>query len=111
MRIDSSPGIGLVEQRQGRLVLAVALAIGVVGVFFLNLGRVQKQYLCQVSRCGRAENWPLEAGLNQAGEVSGVIYVSVREYCCFYAASIERGRLPVEETQLFEALEQPAVHQ
>jgi len=57
-----------------------AFVIEIVGVFFLNLGRVGQHDGDQIPRCRRAIDRPLESLPHQVGQVAAVIDVSVAQH-------------------------------
>ena len=68
-----------VERQRGR-VLAVALAVGVTGVFFLNVRRIRQHERAQFMRAWRAENLPAKALRDEPRQVATVIEVRVCQH-------------------------------
>ena len=104
-------GIGHGVERQGGMVLIIALGIGKTGFFLLKLGRIEKQDFEQVAGGGGAIDRTSEVVLHQLGQVAAVVNVRVGEYHGFQAGGAKRQRFAVAQTQLLKALKQPAIDQ
>ena len=104
-------GIGHGVERQGGMVLRIALGIGKTGFFLLKLGRIEKQDFEQVAGGGGAIDRDSEVVLHQLGQVAAVVNVRVGEYHGFQAGGAKRQRFAGVQTQLLQALKQPAIDQ
>ena len=96
-------------QRQRRVVLAEALAVGVLGVLFLELRGVEQDDLREVARGRRAVDGAVEALADEAGQGAAVVEVGVREDDVADRPRVEAGAPPVQQAQLFEALKHPGI--
>ena len=71
--------VGLGEERLGRLVLGVAVPVGLLRVFFLDPAGVGQHQAAQLERARRAVDAALVAGGDEARQEPGVIEVRVRQ--------------------------------
>src|SRR6185295_13767022 len=79
---QSSFSIFFSVKRKGWVVTRDFVSIAIVGFFFLQAGRIRKQYAKEFSGAARAIDWPTKALLHEAWEIAGVINVRVREQHC-----------------------------
>ncbi len=98
-------------ERQGRLVLRVAFAIGVFGVLLLALGRVEHDQLGELAGRLSGVDRPKVALADDPRQVAGVVEVGVREDDGLECLDVERRGGPIEQSQRLESLEQPAIHE
>ena len=84
-----------VEQRQRRLVLRESLAIGVVGFFFLIVGRIQQQQFAKRLGGGSRIDRASKSILHESRQVADVVDVSMRQHDGVDVRRIERQSLPV----------------
>jgi len=89
--------VGARVERQGRLVLRVAVTVGVSRVFFLDMGGIGQDERAQVASAGRAEDPAFEALGNQAGEIAAVVEVGMRQDDGVDAHGSHGQRLPVAQ--------------
>ncbi len=78
-RNDSSDLHGFIVgvERQGGIVFAESLLIGVRRVFFLEVARVREHELRQIHGGGRSIDLPFESVFHQTRDIARVIEVSV----------------------------------
>jgi hypothetical protein len=98
-------------ERQRRLVRAVAVFGGVLGVLFHQVRGIGQQQRAEFARGGVGEDRSGEAAANQVRQVSGVIEMGVREQSPADGGGIHRQRFPIALAQLVAALEEAAIHQ
>ena len=72
--------VGFGVERQRRRVLRVAVAVGVLRVFFLNPARVGQHDAAEILGAGRAEDAAPEALRDEARQIAAVIEVRVRQH-------------------------------
>src|SRR5207253_10641504 len=78
-RFERLHRLGVSVKRQGWLVLAEALLIGVRRVFFLKVTGVGQDQVRQVHRRRRGQYLPAEAVFDQTGNVADVVKMRVRQ--------------------------------
>ncbi len=99
-------------ERQRRVVFGKTLAVGELGVFFLDVAAVGQQDAAQVARARRTPDRAVVALAHQQRQVAAVVEVRVRERHGVDAAFFQaRQRGPVAQPQLLVALEQAAIDQ
>ena len=91
--------VALVEERQRRLVLGEALPVQVLGVFQLQVRRVEQQDLRELPRRRRAEDRSAEAELHEPRHPPDVVEVGVGEDDRVHLAGRELGLGPVAQPQ------------
>ena len=101
--------IPLLVERQGRVVLGVALAVGIGGVFRLALGRVVEQQVEQVDRGGRGMDPARESLPDQPRQPARVVDVGVGEHDGVDRCRRHAERLPVSLPQPLLTLKEAAV--
>src|SRR5262249_6293697 len=74
---QGSAGILLCVERQSGLVFGKSLSVSVVGVLFLQAGRVRQKYFKEVSRPRGSIDRPQEARTHQPGQISRMVYMSM----------------------------------
>src|SRR5207245_4447448 len=90
-------------------VLREAVAVGVFGVFFLQLRGIRQNDSTQILRTRGAEDASAKSLCDKARQVSAVIEVRVRQNDGFDARGGNRQVLPVAQAQFLETLKQPRV--
>src|SRR6266700_5391388 len=98
-------------QRQGWFVLREPAFVRVAGFFFLQIPRIGEQKPTKLEGCLAAIDRAFESVLDQKRKITAVIEVSVGQNDGLDFSGLERQRLPVPQSQLLEALEQPAINQ
>ncbi len=91
-------GVGPGEQGKRRFVLAVALPVGVSGIFLLEVGGVGQQNSAQFDRVGGRVNRAAEPVAMESREVAAVIDVSMGEDDRVDRVGTDRERRPVGST-------------
>lgn len=100
---------GEVVERQGGVVLRVALAVRSFGVFFLQLRRIGQEDFHQVGGGLRAVDAAAEAEFHQHGQVAGVVDVRMTNDDRGDLARIEIGLQPVTQPEFLDALEEAGI--
>ena len=103
--LHTGRSIGAVIQRQRRPVFGIAVAVGVFGVFFIQVCTVREQYLAQVERRGCAVDLSCEPVCREARKISGMIDMGMGQNDGIDAGRVDREGLPVAQAQLFVTLE------
>ena len=106
---ERTMGIGFAVQRQGWLMLRVAMLVGLAGVFFLDTGRIGKYEATKVGSAAGAEHAPAITLRHETRQISDVIQVSVRQHNRCERVGSDGKRLPIPKAQLLQTLEQPAI--
>jgi hypothetical protein len=109
--LEAVLGVGARVQRTRRAVLGEPVAIGELGVLFVDEAGVREQMAAQRVRRARAVDRPLESLRGQPRQVSGVVDVGMRQQHPVQRGDVERQRPPVALAQLLVTLEQAAVDQ
>ena len=86
-----------------------AVAVRVLGVFFLNASRVGQHDAAKILRAGRTEDSAPEALRYEARQIAAVIEVRVGQDDRGDVGRTNRQVMPVALAQFLEALKQPAV--
>ncbi len=108
--LEAAHGVGLGVQRQRGRVFGETVAVGEVGVGFLNVAAVGQQNGGQIA-CGfGGPDLAMKAFFGQQGQVTGVVQMGVGQQHGADVIGQHRQWLTVAQAQLFVALEQPAVH-
>src|SRR3569832_2205912 len=89
----------------------IVVPIGSFRCALLQVAGVRKHDAAQIARGAGAVNPPLETVLNEKGQIAGVIDVCMCQHHRVEGIDVERQRLPVAQSQLLEALKEPAVDQ
>ena len=108
---ERSERVALGKQRQCRIVLRVAVLVGLSRVLLLNAACVWQHHLREVLRAGCAEHAASVALCNETRKVSHVVQVGVCEDDGVQALWRNGKLIPVSETQILESLKQSAVEQ
>jgi len=98
-------------ERQRRAVPAVLVAVRRARVLLLEVRRVGQHQRTQVLRRRRTKNTAAITTGDQARQIAAVVEVGVRQDDRVEARRIDRKRLPVPQTQLFQSLEQATIDQ
>ena len=108
---ECTGGIRRRIERQGRLVLRVAVPVGVGRVLFLDLGRIGQYQCAQVARARRAIDPPSEPLCHQARQVAGMIEVRMRQDHRMNRRGFNREWAPVALAQGLQPLKETAVNE
>ena len=92
------------------LVLGKALAGGIARLFFLDMAAVRQDQPAKLCRGVGTQNAPPEPAPDQRGQIAGMIQMGVGQQHGVYRGRAHRERLAVAGAQLFEPLEQAAIH-
>jgi hypothetical protein len=98
-------------QRQRRLVPGDAVPVRVVGILFLDAATVGQEQLAQLEGRARGDDGAAIALPHQQRQRAGMVQVRVRQHHRVERARVEGQGLPVHQTKLLVALEQPAIDQ
>jgi len=107
--LQATLGVGFGVQRQGRLVLRKAAAIGIFGLLLLQARTVREQDAAQLERRPGTPDLSGEAVANEQRKIAAVIDVGVREDHPVQRVRIDGQRRPVAQPQLLVALKQSAI--
>ena len=77
---ERSLHVALVVERQGRAVLGKSLAVGVLGILIMALGRIVEQQPQQIGGGRGGENVPLESFAGEPRQPAGMIDVAVGQH-------------------------------
>ena len=108
---DGPPCVGDRVERQRRVMARVAVAIGLTGVFLLQMRGVGQHQPSQIERPGRAEHPPAEALRHQSGQVADVVQVRVGQDEGVDVPGGHRQVGPVAQAEFLVALKQSGVDQ
>jgi hypothetical protein len=103
--------VGLAVQRQRRLVLGPAAAVGVGGLLLLQPSAVRQHDPAQVESRPRRIHRTLETIAHDGRQIAGMVDVGMRQQHRVEFGWIERRLGPVAQAQLLEALVETAVDQ
>src|SRR6266700_4647533 len=95
--LKSASRVLLRVQRQRRLVLREAMAVGEFGVFFLQMPGIRQEYPAQIDGGPRAEDASREPLFDQKRQGTGVIEMRMCQNSGRDAARLERKRGPVSQ--------------
>ena len=98
-------------ERQRGMVFRVAVPVGVLGLFLLEITAVRQQDAAQGTRSRRAVDLTTVAVTHEQRDIAGMVQVRVREQDGVDVCGRDGERLPVAQAQLLQPLEQTAVHQ
>jgi hypothetical protein len=99
--LQRGTGIIFVVKRKSRIMHGQVMAIAVVSLLFLKACRIRQKYFKKVVRGSGREYRAGETELNNTGQISGVVYMCVRDDDGVECLRLERGRLPVAFTGAF----------
>src|SRR5690606_29137881 len=85
------------------------LAVGKLGVLFLQPGAVQQDQLGHIPGGPAGIDFALEAVQQQPGQVATVVQVGVGQHHRIDAVRVDRQASPVQLTQVLQPLEQAAI--
>ncbi len=105
------PRVVLGIERQRRLVLGEAVAVGELGVLLLQIAAVGQQDLAQIGGGLGRDHLALEAVLDQQRQIAGMIEMGMGQEHGVEARRMRPAARPVAQAQLLVALEQAAIDQ
>jgi hypothetical protein len=91
-------------------VLAEALLVGELGIFFLKMAGIRKHDSGNIHSGRRRQNLTVKAVLDQAGDVTDVVQMRVRQQQPLNSGRWNGQRVLVAQPQLLVALEESAIH-
>jgi len=96
---------------EGRLVLCESLPIGEVGILLIKKTAIFQDQFGHVARGVRGIDAAPKSVPNKLWQIPGVIEMGMRQNDRINARRLDRQRLPVEFTQIFQTLKQTAIHE
>ena len=90
---------------------AVSAALGVFGVFFLQMRGIGEQDVAQLDGRRVGVDRAMKSVAHEPRQIAGVVQVRVRQHAPIERRGFFRKRIPVAQAQFLQPLEQAAIHQ